>query len=322
MKRREFIALLGSATIAWALDVRAQPPGQMWRIGVLLLDDAVTEPFVAELREGLRKSGYIEGQNTHFDVRSASGRLDLLPSLASDLVASKVDIMVAIYTPSVLAAKRATSEIPIIFLAGDPVETGVVPSLARPGTNLTGLSTFAAELQAKCVELFHEMLPSARRIAALGYAADPFSKLFVQHVQLAGRSTGIEIDPIIMLNGPNEVDWAFDAMEKARADAVVLQGSLATRHVAELALKYRLAAATSLPSFAEAGGLMSYGYQGTYLYRQLAVLVEKVLRGTKPAEIPVEQPSEFELVVNLQTAKALGLTIPESFLARATTVIE
>jgi putative ABC transport system substrate-binding protein len=193
MRRREFMALLGSATIAWALDVRAQPPGQMRRIGILLLDDAVTEPFLAELREGLRKSGYVEGQHTQFDVRSASGRLDLLPSLASELVASRVDVMVAIYTPSVLAAKRATSEIPIIFLAGDPVETGVVPSLARPGTNLTGLSTFAAELRAKCVELFHEMLPSARRVAALGYAADPFSKLFVQHVQLADRSTALRL---------------------------------------------------------------------------------------------------------------------------------
>ena len=322
MRRRKFLTLLGSATIAWPLDGRAQPPSKMHRIGILLLDDAVTEPFLAELRESLGKSGYVEGQNTHFEVRSASGRLDLLPSLASELAASNVDVLVAIYTPSVLAAKRATSEIPIIFLAGDPVETGVVPSLARPGANLTGLSTFAAELQAKCIELFHEMLPSVRRIAALGYAADPFSKLFVQHVQLAGRSTGIEVHPIIMLNGPNEVGGAFDAIEKARADAVVLQGSFATRHVAELALKHRLAAATSLPSFADAGGLMSYGYQGTSLYRQLAVLVERVLRGTKPAEIPVEQPSKFELAVNLQTAKALGLTIPESFLARADKVTE
>jgi putative tryptophan/tyrosine transport system substrate-binding protein len=218
----------------------------------------------------LRKSRYIEGKNIHFEVRSADGKLDLLPSLAAELVALKVDVIVTQFTPSALAAKRATSEIPIVFVAGDPVATGVVPSLARPAGNLTGLSLMSSELQGKCVELLRDMLPSVRRVAALGYAADPFSKSFVDQVQLAGRAAGIEIDPIMMLNGPDEIDSAFVAMETARADAIVVQATFSTKHVADLALKHRLAAATNFRSFAEAGGLMSYGYQTTALYRHMA----------------------------------------------------
>ena len=209
-----------------------------------------------------------------------------------------------------------------MLLTGDPVGTGIVSSLRRPSGNLTGLSTMGAELQAKCVELLRDMLPSLRRVAALGYAADPFSKPFVDQVQLAGRSTGIEIDPIMMLKGPDELTVAFDVIEKARADAVVMQGTFSTKEVADLALKHRLPAATNVRSFTEAGGLMSYGYQGVALYRHMGIIVQKVLKGIKPADIPVEQPTKFELVINLKTAKALGLTIPESFLLRADEVIE
>jgi putative ABC transport system substrate-binding protein len=167
----------------------------------------------------LRRGGYAEWQNIDFELRSAEGRLDLLPSLAAELVAIKVDVIVAIFTPCALAAKRATADIPIVFQAGDAVGAGIVPSLAQHAGNLTGLSTVSAELLGKCVELLRDMLPSLRRIAALGYASDPFSRPFIDRLELAGQAAGIAVDPI-MLNGPNEVDGAFETMERARAEAV------------------------------------------------------------------------------------------------------
>jgi ABC-type uncharacterized transport system substrate-binding protein len=322
MKRREFITLLGGAAVAGPLAARAQQPDRIRRIGILLLGNAEAASLRTELRESLRKSGYVEGQNLQFEIRSADGKLDLLPSLAAELVAIKVDVIVAHFTPSALAAKRATTEIPIVFLSGDPVGTGVVPSLARPGGNLTGLSVLGAELQAKCVELLRDMLPSVRRIAGLGYATDPFSKSFADQMQLAGRATGIEINPLMMLNGPHEIDGAFEAMEKAHADGVIVQGPFSTKHVADLALKHRLASASNFRSFPEAGGLMSYGYQGSALYQHMAVFVQKVLQGNKTADMPVEQPTKFELVINLKTAKALGIEVPLFFQQRADEVIE
>lgn len=322
MRRREFITLFGGTAVAWPLAARAQRRDGMRCVGVLLQGNAEAKSLLTELREDLRKSGYVEGENIRFEVRSADGKLDLLPSLAAELVANKVDVIVALFTPSALAAKRATSEIPIVFLAGNAVEAGVVPSLARPGGNLTGLSVQGAELQSKCIELLRDMLPSVRRIAALGYAADPYSKPFLGQVQLAGRITGIEIHPVMMLNGPDEIDGAFEVIEKARADGVILQATFSTKQVADLALKHHLAAATNFRSFAEAGGLMSYGYQGSDLYRHMALFVQKILEGDKPADIPVEQPIKFELVINIRAAKTLGLTIPPSILARADEVIE
>jgi putative ABC transport system substrate-binding protein len=239
-----------------------------------------------------------------------------------ELVAIKVDVIIAIFTPCALAAKQATSDIPIVFQAGDAVGAGIVPTLARPGGNITGLSTESAELLGKCVELLRDMLPSVRRVAALGYAGDPFSKPFVDQLQLAGKATGIAIDPIMLLNGPNEVDGSFEAMEKARAEAVIAQGTFSTRQVADLALKHRLALVTIFRSFTEAGALMSYGYQRTALYRHLALFVQKVLQGNKPADLPVEQPNNFEFVINLKTAKVLGIEILPALIARADDVIE
>src|SRR5436190_3210936 len=235
MKRREFIALLGGAA-AWPRVVRAQQI-KVFRIGALFVGNADVHPLRTELREGLRKSGYVEGQNLLFEFRSAEEELDRLPSLAAELVALKVDVIVAIYTPCALAAQRATREIPIVIVSGNPIETGLVPSLSRPGGNITGISLIAAELHGKCVELFRDMLPSVRRVAALGNADDPISKLFLEQVQLAGRTTGIEIAPAILVSGPGEIDAAFAAMRKERADAVVVQGSLASKNTAELALK-------------------------------------------------------------------------------------
>ena len=321
MRRRTFITLLGGAAAAWPLAARAQQV-RLRRIGILLFGDAEAASLQTELRESLRKSGYVEGQNLQFEVRSADGRIDLLRRLAAELVATKVDVIVAQFTASALAAKQATTEIPIVFFAGDPVGTGIVPSLARPAGNLTGLSILGAELQAKCVELLHDMLPSVRRTAALGYATDPFSKQFEELILLAGRATGIEINPIMMLNGPHEISDAFEAIGQAHADGVIVSGAFSTKQVADLALQHRLASASNFRSFPEMGGLMSYGYQGSALYQHIALLVQKVLQGNKPADMPVEQPTKFELVVNLKTAKALGIEVPLFFQQRADEVIE
>ena len=322
MRRRNFITGIAGSAIAWPLATWAQRADRKRRIGVLVLSNAEAESLRKEIREGLRKAGYVEWQNIEFEVRSAEGSLDLLPSLAMQLVTIKVDVIIAIFTPCALAAKQATADIPIVFQAGDAVGSGIVLSLARPEGNLTGLSTISAELLGKCVELLHDMLPSVHRIAALGYASDPFSKPFVEQLQLAGRATGIAVDPIILLKGSNEVASAFDAMERARANAVIAQGTFSTRQVADLALKHRLPLVTIFRSFTEAGALMSYGYQRNALYRHLALFVRKVLEGTKPTDLPVEQPTEFELVINLKTAKALGIGIPSAIVARADEIIE
>lgn len=320
MRRRDFLMLLGG-TAAWPLAARAQQT-KVHRIGALLLGNADAESFRMELREGLRKSGYIEGQNLLFDFRSAEGKLDLLPKLAAELVALKVDVIVALYTPCALAAQRATREIPIVVVSGDPVGTGLVTSLARPGGNVTGISLMAAELHGKCVELFRDILPSVRRVAILLNAEDSFWRQIQEQVQLAGKATGIEIAPSVMVHGPNEIDAAFAAMKREGAGAVVVHGSLSTKNVAELALKYDLPAATQTRSFAEVGGLMSYGADGPDVFRQSAHYVTKILQGGNPANMPVEQPTRFELAINLRTAKALGITVPESFLLRADQVIE
>jgi putative tryptophan/tyrosine transport system substrate-binding protein len=321
MRRRDFVTLAGSAAATWPLAARAQQI-KAYRIGALFVGNADVDPLRTELREALRKSGYIEGQNLLFEFRSAEEELDRLPRLAAELVALKVDVIVAIYTPCALAAQRATREIPIVIVSGNPIETGLVPSLSRPGGNITGISLIAAELHGKCVELFHDMLPSLRRVAALGNAADPISKLFLEQVQLAGGTTGIEIAPAIMVHGPGEIDEAFAAMKKERADAVVVQGSLASKNTAELALKRGLPAATVPRSFAEVGGLMSYGADGPDSFRRAAAFVVRILQGGKPADMPVEQPTKFELVINLRTARALGLDVPWFLQQRADEVIE
>ena len=321
MKRREFITVLGGAVAAWPLAARAQQM-KVYRIGALVVGNADVHSLRTELREALRKSGYVEGQNLFFEFRSAEERLERLPRLAKELVALKVDVIVAIYTPCALAAQRATREIPTVIVSGNPIETGLVPSLSRPGGNITGVSLIAAELHGKCVELFRDMLPSVRRVAALGHAADPISKLFLEQVQLAGRTTGIEIAPALMVNVPGEIDESFATMRKERADAVIVQGSLASKKTAELALKHGLPAATVPRSFAEVGGLMSYGADGPDSFRRAAAFVVKILQGGKPADMPVEQPTKFELVINLKTARALGLDVPWFLQQRADEVIE
>ena len=322
MNRREFITLLGGATMTWPLAARAQP-SKVARIGALYIGLADAESFKKELREGLRDLGYIEGQNVTFEFRSAEGKLDRLPELASELVRLKVDVIVALYVPCALAAKGATRDIPIVIVAADPVETGIVASLARPGGNITGVSLMSAVLIGKCVELFRDMLATTRRVALLTNAADPlFAKLILEQARLAGQITGIEIQPITVRGPDEELEAAFAAIASGRAEAVVIQGSLSTKRIAELAVEHRLPAASTTRGFADAGGLMSYGADGPALFRQGAKFVQRILQGQQPNDLPVEQPTKFELAINLKTAKAMGLTIPETFLLRADALIE
>jgi putative ABC transport system substrate-binding protein len=206
-------------------------------------------------------------------------------------------------------------------LVGNPVETGLVDSLSRPGGNVTGLSGVGAELAGKCVELIRDMIPTARRIAVLANAPDPFSKPFLEQIRLAGAASGMTIDPI-MIRGAEELEAAFPAMEKDRPDAIIVQPSLPPARTAELASKYRLPAVSFVRGIVDEGGLMSYGVEQADAYRRAAVFVDKILKGAKPADLPVEQPTRFELVINMKTANALGLTIPPAFLARADEVIE
>jgi len=322
VRRREFITLVGGAVATWPLAARAQQ-SKVARIGALYIGTADAESFKKELREGLRELGYVEGQNIAFEFRSAEGKLDRLPELAAELVRLKVDVIVTLYVPPSLAAKHATREIPIVVIVGDPVETGIVPSLAHPGGNITGVSLMASALAGKSVELFRDMLPSARRVGVLGHATNPvFAKAMLDEVLLAGGPTGIEIQPVVMVRGPDEFESALTTMVRERADAVVVQGSLAIKRLTDMAIKYRVPMVSTPRAFADIGGLMSFGADGPAAFRHGAKFVQRILQGRQPKDIPIEQPTKFELAINLKIAKAMGLTIPEAFLLRADAVLE
>jgi putative ABC transport system substrate-binding protein len=320
IKRRDLLTLLGGAAGFWPLAGAAQQP-KMPTIGVLVVGAPGSQEFWRALQEDLRALGYVEGRSVRFEFRSDEGQASRLPELAAELVHLKVDLIVASPTPAALAAKQATTEIPIVISAGDPVATGLVQSLARPGGNVTGFGGVAAELAGKCVELIRDMMPSARRVAALANAPDPFSKPYLEQIGLAGAATGTTIDPI-MIHNAEELEAAFPAMEKNRTDAVIVQPSLPTKRAIELALKYRIPAVAINRAVVENGGLMGYWSADAEAYARVAAFVDKILKGAKPADLPVERATRFKLVINMKTAKALGLTIPPAFLARADEVIE
>jgi putative tryptophan/tyrosine transport system substrate-binding protein len=321
MRRRELITLLGGAAAAWPLAALAQQ-AKVPTIGALVIGNINPDQFWREFRQGLRDLGYVEGQNIRFEFRSAEGQIDRLPELAAELVRLKVDIIVTWFTPTALAAKQATRHIPIVMAeTGDPLGTGLVASLARPGGNVTGLAAVSAELAGKSVQLIRDMLPSARRVTALANATDAFSKPFLEQIQLGGEATGTTINPI-RVSSSEEFETAFAAMEKERPDAVIVQPSLPGRRAVELALKHRVPAVSVGRWFAEEGGLMSYSAKYDELFRKAAAYVDKILKGARPADLPVEQPTHFELIINLKTAKALGLEVPATLLARADEVIE
>jgi putative ABC transport system substrate-binding protein len=319
LKRREFLSLLGASAIAWPRAAATQ--GKTFKLGFLALGNPDPAAYIKRVREGLRDLGYVEGRNISFELRSAEGKLDRLPSLAAELVALKVDLIAAFQTPAGTAAKRATSEIPIVTNAGDPVGTGLVASLARPGGNVTGVSGAGAELGAKQLELIREILPAVRRVGALINAPDPFSRPFLAEIQTAAKTMNIELTPF-MLNGADGLEAAFDEMAKSKTGAVIMQPSLPNDLTARLALKHRLPSFSPNVLFPGSGGLLAYTADPDALYRDIASLIDKVLKGRSPADLPVQLPSKFWLAINLKTAKAIGVTVPGTMLTRADEVIE
>src|SRR6266545_4757340 len=329
VNRRSFITLLGGAAAAWPQAARAQQQaGKVPRIGFLGLTSPSDRPSLLDaFRQGLRELGWVEGQNIVIDYRHAEGRVDRLPDLAAELVRLKVDLIVSGGTQGVTAAKNATETIPIVMIAvRDPVGTGLIASLARPGGNVTGVSGYAGlETVAKQLELLKEPLPKIRRVAILSNPANAYHQLAVREVNVAARSLGVQLQ-LLEARGPNEFDGAFAAMAKERVGALlVLSDGIFSSHrtrLADLAARSRLPAAYGNRESVEAGGLMSYGPSFLDLFRRAATFVDKILKGAKPGDLPVEQPTKYELVINLKTAKALGLTIPPSLLLRADQVIE
>jgi putative ABC transport system substrate-binding protein len=319
MKRREFITMLGGAVAGCPLVASAQ---QAWvyTIGVLTLPNP--EPLLKALRECLRDAGYVEGRNLRLEVRSAAGRPDLQLEKAAELVRLKVDLIVTFFTPTALAAKQATRDIPIVMAgAGDPVATGLVASLTRPGGNVTGQSSGGVEVAGKSVELIRELVPAARRVGVLADETDPFAKPYVAQIKQAARSAGMEVETIMTRPGqPPEA--AFEALTGKRVDGLLIQGSIARKEMLDLAIKHRLPAMTSTRLGPSLGALASYGSDYLALARQSAVYVDKILKGAKPADLPVTFPTKFLLIINLKTAKALGITVPPALIARADEVIE
>ena len=317
MKRREVLALLGTAAAGLPVSTFAQQ--RVPRIGVFLI---AGPELMGPYREALREFGYVEGNNIQIDVRSAQGHASRLPELAADFVRSKVDIIVASLTPAITAAKNATRNIPIVMApGGDPVATGLVASLARPGGNITGVSGIAAELGAKSLELIREFVPAARRVGVVVNANDPFSKPLLEQIQNGAKATRFDIYPI-MVRGGDELESAYAALAREPVDAVIMQGSLPIQPQVNLALKYRLPTLSNQTNVAHAGALVSYGASIAERGRQIASYIDKILKGAKPANLPVQQPSTFEMTINLKTAKAIGLTVSPMLLARADGVIE
>jgi putative ABC transport system substrate-binding protein len=322
MRRRYLLGTLVSAFVLPPLAAQAQRT-KVPTVGVLVVGSPGSDRFWRLFREDMRDLGYAEGRNIRFELRSDEGQASRLPALAAELVRLKPDAIVTWFTPAATAAKRATNDIPIVMaLAGDPIATGLVKSLAHPGGNVTGMSGIAGgSASGKMLQFIRDMLPAAHRVAALANAPDPFSKVFVESMQRAGAAVGMLVDAV-MIPKPEGIDAVFAALDQDRPDALLIQPSLPTRRIAQLALEHRFPAACNSRAFVDGGGLMSYWFAEASLYRSAAAILDHVLKGAKPADIPVEQPTRFELVVNLKTAKALGLTAPQSLLAQADEVIE
>jgi putative tryptophan/tyrosine transport system substrate-binding protein len=325
MDRRAFIGTLAGGLLAAPLAAAAQEykAGKVARIGRLELSSAGTDEA---FRQGLRELGYVEGQNVVLEYRFAEGKAERLPNLAAELVNLKVDIIVAGGTPAPLAAKHATSTIPIVMAAaGDPVRTGLVANLARPGGNVTGLSTFTPELAAKRLQLLKEVVPGVSRVAVLWNATNPFAVFNMRETEVAARTLGVQVQSL-EVRGSDDFENAFAAAIRGRAGAlIVVDDPLTCRHrerLGDFAAKNRLPTMYGFRQCAGTGGLMSFGASLADLYRRAAIYVDKILKGAQPRDLPVEQPTKFELVINLKTAKALGLTIPQSLLQRADQVID
>ncbi len=326
--RATFTVLFTLALFAAALAADAQRSGKVYRVGHLSGGgEATSKVSINAFREGMRALGYVEGQNWVLDERYAEGKVERLASLAQELIHRTPDALLVSTTPGILAAKAATSKIPIVMvLVSDPVGTGVVPSLARPGGNITGLTTIVAELAGKRLEILKEIVPTASRIAVLVNPDNPGALPQMQSAEAAARRLGVDLRPVLEVRNPGDLERAFGAAVRARAHGALRMIdpliSILRKETASLAAKHRLPVIYPSRQDVEAGGLVAYGTNLPDQFRQAATFVDKLLRGAKPADLPVEQPTTFELVINLKTAKALGLTIPPSVLVRADQVIE
>jgi putative ABC transport system substrate-binding protein len=327
--RRTFLASTGAVFLAAPLAAEAQQAAKVARIGFLVTSLAASPRWTESFHQGLRDLGYVEGRNVVIEYRDAEGKADRLPALAAELVALKVDVIVASGTPAALATKQATSTLPIVFTAvADPVTSRLVTSLAQPGGNVTGLSVLAPELVGKCLEQLKQAVPGVSRVAVLwqpGGVGDRTEREMLKEAEVAARALGMRLQ-FVEARGPEDFDRAFSEMTRARAGALaVLTSSMLfgeRRRLVDLAAKNRLPAVYPWREGVDAGGLMAYGPDLADLLRRAATYVDKILKGAKPADLPVEQPTKFELVINLKTAKALGLMIPQSLLGRADEVIQ
>ncbi|MSQ72505.1 MAG: ABC transporter substrate-binding protein [Betaproteobacteria bacterium] len=324
--RRTFLGHIATAALLAApAFARAQQPGKVWRLGWLGLASGASanvEAFHAQLAS----LGYIEGRNLSIEYRWAAGREERLPELAAELVRLKVDVIVTIATQATATAMRATGTIPVVFAtAADPVGIGLVASLARPGGNVTGMSFQLTDLVGKWFQLLHEIRPDARRIAVLTHKRSSVAPIFLEQSRIATRQLGITL-VIQQANKADELAGAFAVMKRERALGLVVQATPFTsehrKRIVELALQHRLPTISEVRDFADAGGLMSYGASLPDMFRRAAFLVDRIFKGARPADLPVEQPTTFEMVINLKTAKALGITIPQTVLLRADEVIQ
>jgi putative ABC transport system substrate-binding protein len=326
MRRREFITLLSGAAVVWPLGAHARQLA-MPVVGYLdASSPGVSAPRAAVFRRGLAEAGYVEGRNVAIEYRWAEGQYDRLPEMAAELVRRQVAVIVASPIPAAVAAKAATATIPIVFyVAGDPVKLGLVAGLARPGGNATGFNSFTAELGAKLLGLLRELLPTTAHIGLMVNPTNPNVEGVTKDVTAAALAIGVQID-VVRASSSSEIEVAFATLVRNRADALVVGADpfLNSRRLqlATCATRHAIPAVSNIREFAEAGGLMSYGTSLTEVYLQLGVYAGRILKGAKPAELPVIQSTKFEFVINLPTARALGLEIPATLLARADEVIE
>jgi putative ABC transport system substrate-binding protein len=324
MNRRDMMALLGGAAV-WPLSARAQPAGRPWRVGMLeTVSAALNLDDLAAFRQGLRTLGYVEGQNLRIEYRSADGRPERFPALVKELLGLDVDVITTRGTPAAIAARNATSTIPIVMAAiGDPLL--VVASLARPGGNITGLSSFVTDLTAKRVELLRDMLPGLSRVGALLNMGNPSLPILWTVADNAARAFGIQAQ-LFDVRKVADLAPAFESASRQQVGALDVGIDALTQEnkelIIELAVKHRLPAIYPSREFVDVGGLITYGVNYPDLYRRAATFVDKILKGTKPSELPVEQPTKFEMIVNLKTAKLLGLALPPAILLRADEVVE
>jgi len=325
MDRRAFLLSLVWGVLAAPLAAEAQQAGKVQRIGVLLHDGA--PPGLLEaFREGLHELGYLEGKNIAIELRNAAGKNERLSALADELLRLKVDVILAVNTPAAQAAKKATATVPIVITRiGDPVKSGLVLSLARPGGNVTGLSFDTQDLGPKRIQLLKEILPGISRVVILFNADNPGATLVAAEMESASSQLGLQLLRL-PVRGPTDFPGAFQAATRARAEGLaVVDDTAITKHrgqILSLAANHSLPVVSIYKDFAEAGGLIAYGPSLPAMYRRAAYYVDRILKGAKPADLPVEQPTKFELVINLRTAKALGLTIPQSLLLRADEIIQ